>query len=457
MKKTVFLPAVATGLLVTSIVLTAGCGQAPSGESTGNTVQLEALKKENGSLKAKLANAQSRVDSLRAQLNSGDSTVADSSLSAPEIIKELTQIKMTSKDRRAVQRRINFLLESLVEQGEASVPHIREFLNKMEDIDFVVQRSEGEENERGRGGNSRERGRSRGGRTTLDFEQPPSMRIGLIDILVEIGGDRAEAALAEVLAKTARGFEVAYTTKKIRGWLGNEAYRDEALDAAHTLLNDPVDVPNPNNFDKSSKQYLFMVLEMYNDQTFVQSAQGMLINEDGGIDRTVLDYLDDVGKEQAMDAIYQAFNGGQVTDRGDLSNLARIGLKYTGANPQANQMFKDIMSSDEYDMRVKWSALREMDDADDTNTLQARLSLMQGIQASGDDATDKVVEMYTRQIEAKVNGEEFDMRKEMQGLGTDFWRNAFGRGENGDRGDRGSRDNNRGGNRRNQPTIVPAP
>jgi len=65
--------------------------------------------------------------------------------------------------------------------------------------------------------------------------------------------------------------------------------------------------------------------------------------------------------------------------------------------------------------------------------------------------------MYTRQIEAKVNGEEFDMRKEMQGLGTDFWRNAFGRGENGDRGDRGSRDNNRGGNRRNQPTIVPAP
>ena len=159
----------------------------------------------------------------------------------------------------------------------------------------------------------------------------------------------------------------------------------------------------------------------------------------------------------AMDAIYQAFNGGQVTDRGDLSNLARIGLKYTGANPQANQMFNDIMSSDEYDMRVKWSALREMDDADDTTTLQARLSLMQGIQASGDDATDKVVEMYTRQIEAKVNGEEFDMRKEMQGLGTDFWRNAFGRGENGDRGERGSRGNNRGENRRNQPTIVPAP
>ena len=158
-----------------------------------------------------------------------------------------------------------------------------------------------------------------------------------------------------------------------------------------------------------------------------------------------------------MDAIYQAFSSGNVTDRGDLGDLARAGLKYTGANPQANQMFKDIMSSDEYDVRVKWTALREMDDADDATTLQARLNLMQGIQASGDDATDKVVQMYTRQIEAKVNGEEFDMRKEMQSLGTDFWRNTFGRGESGDRGDRGSRGNNRGENRRNQPTIVPAP
>ena len=111
------------------------------------------------------------------------------------------------------------------------------------------------------------------------------------------------------------------------------------------------------------------------------------------------------------------------------------------------------MSSDEFDMRVKWTALREMDDADDATTLQARLSLMQGIEASGDDSTDKVVQMYTRQLEAKVNGEEFDMRKEMQSLGNDFWRNAFGRGDNRERGDRGDRESNR----RNQPTIVPAP
>ena len=446
MKTIAFLPTIATGALVASIALTTGCSQAPTGKSSGNADQLVALEKEISSLKTKLANAQSRIDGLRAQINSAGPAVADYGLSVPEILEELVEIKMTSENRRTVQRRINFLLESLVEQGQASVPHIREFLNKMEDIDFVVQRSDEEGRGRGRGG--------RGGRTSMSFEQAPSLRIGLIDILKEIGGSSAEAALGEILAKTARGFEVAYTAKTVRDMIGPDAFRDEALEAAHALLNDPVEVSNPNSYDRNAKRYLFSVLEMYNDQTFIQSAQGLLVREDGKIDDTVLDYLGDVGKEGAMDTIYQAFSSGQVTDRGDLADLARAGVKFTGSNPQANQMFKDIMSSDEYDMRVKWQALSEMDEAEDEATLQVRLNMMQELQASGDDSTDKVVQMYTRQIEAKINGEEFDMRKEMRSLGTDFWRNAFGRGES---GDRGSRDNNRGESRRNQPTIVPAP
>ena len=446
MKKIAYLPTIVTVALVASIALTTGCGQAPTGKSSENADQLAAFEKEISSLKTKLAKAQSRIDSLRAQINSAGPAVADYGLSVPEILEELMEIKMTSENRRAVQRRISFLLESLVEQGEASVPHIREFLNKMEDIDFVVQRSDEEGRGRGRDG--------RGGRASMSFDQAPSLRIGLIDILKDIGGSSAEAALGEILTKTARGFEVAYTAKTVRDMIGPDAFRDEALEAAHALLNDPVEVSNPNSYDRNAKRYLFSVLEMYNDQTFIQSAQGLLVREDGKIDDSVLDYLDDVGKERAMDAIYQAFSSGQVTDRGDLADLTRAGLKYTGSNPQANQMFKDIMSSDEYDMRVKWSALREMDDAEDDTTLQVRLNLMQGLQASGDDATDKVVQMYTRQMEAKINGEEFDMRKEMQSLGTDFWRNTFGRGESGARGSGG---NNRGENRRNQPTIVPAP
>jgi hypothetical protein len=460
MKTILFLTRAASGALAAVVILTIGCGQSPdSGESSANSADVEALRKENGSLKKQLADVRSRIDSLRAQLDGAGAPVADGGLSAEEIINELMDVKLTTKNRRAAERRVQFLFESLIQQGDAAVPHIRAFLNKMEDVEFTVQRSEEEEEGRGRGrGNDwteRLRGRARG--SSLDFEKPPSLRIGLMDALQEIGGSSAEAALGEVLSKTGRGFEVAYVAKAVRSMIGPDAFRDEAVAAAHELLSDPLEMPNPNSFDRNAKRYLYSVLEMYNDQTFIQSAQGLLVRDDGKIDDTVLDYLDDVGKEQAMDAIYQAFSSGNVTDRGDLGDLARAGLKYTGVNPQANQMFKDIMSSDEYDVRVKWTALREMDDADDATTLQARLNLMQGIQAQEDDATDKVVQMYTRQIEAKVNGEEFDMRKEMQSLGTDFWRNAFGRGENRDRGDRGSRGNNREENRRNQPTIVPAP
>ena len=69
-------------------------------------------------------------------------------------------------------------------------------------------------------------------RATLSFSQPPTLRVGLIDILAEIGGAHAEAAVAELLDTTARGFEIAYAAKTLQGWLGRDAYRDEALEVS---------------------------------------------------------------------------------------------------------------------------------------------------------------------------------------------------------------------------------
>ena len=438
---------------VSFLAIVVGCGQAPGSGNSDDAAKIDALEQQNEKLKASLAKAQKRIGDLLAD-RGGTTTVVQAGLSVPEILDELREIKMTSENKSSVQRRINFLLESLVEQGDASVPHIRDFLNEMEDVEFAVQRSSEEEGRsRGRSGRANEwmeRMRNRGrSSSSLSFEQPPSLRIALMDVLKEIGGSNAEATLGEVLSKTARGFEVAYAAKTVRSMIGDDAYRKEAIDAAHDLLSNPIEIPNPNTFDRNSKRYLFNVLEMYNDQTFIQTAQGMLVTDDGKIDNTVLDYLDDVGKEQSMDAIYQAFNSGKVTDRGDLEDLAEAGVKYAGSNPQANQMFNEIMSSDDTDMRVKWSVLREMDDSDDTAVLQSRLNLMSNIQPSENDAENKIMQMYTKEIEAKINGEEFDMRKEMQGLGGDFWRNAFGRGDR----DR-DRDRSRGEERRNQPTVI---
>ena len=266
MKTVPYLTKVASVTLTAAVILTVGCGQNPApGESSANSANAEALQKENASLKKQLANARSRIDSLSAQLNGAEAPVVDGGMSAEEIINELMDVKLTTKNRRATERRVQFLFESLMQQGDAAVPHIRAFLNKMEDVEFTVQRSEEEEEGRGRGrgGDWTERLRNRVRGSSLDFEQPPSLRIGLIDILKEIGGSSAEAALGEVLSKTARGFEVAYVAKAVRGLIGPDAFRDEALAAAHELLSDPVEVPNPSSFDRNAKRYLYSVLEMY--------------------------------------------------------------------------------------------------------------------------------------------------------------------------------------------------
>ena len=136
-------------------------------------------------------------------------------MSVPEILDELIEIKLGSKNRRRGQRRLSYLFESLALQGDAAVPLIREFLNKMEDVDFAVQR-EGESDEERNQRYSRFR-------ATLNFSQPPTLRIGLIDMLAEIGGDQAEATIGELLSTTGRGVEIAYAGKIIQSWLGKDA------------------------------------------------------------------------------------------------------------------------------------------------------------------------------------------------------------------------------------------
>ena len=435
-------------MISVSAVLFVGCGKAPSTDgSAANAIQAEALRKEVDSLKAKLANAQSRLESLREQINDGGVPLSNGGMSVPEILDELIEIKLSSKNRLRVQRRLSYLFESLALQGDAAVPLIREFLNKMEDVDFEVQR-EGESDE------ERSRRYSRF-RATLNFSQPPTLRIGLIDMLAEIGGDHAEATIAELLSSTGRGFEIAYAAKIIQGWLGKDAYRTEALAAAHELLLDPVEAVGGNHFDRLSKNYLFMVLDMYDDQTFIQSAQGMFINDDGRIDRTILDYYEDVGKVRALDAMVQAFRSGRVHED-DMDNLAEAASRYTGINPQADQLFRDIMTGDRYNMETKMDAIRSFTQSDGDastpgvpkNVLQARLNLVNTLQYDESDLMGKGMALLALQLESQISGERTDERK-MRDAASRLFRDMQKR----------ESEERRSGQRTpsRQPTVVPAP
>lgn len=450
MKTFSFLKAVYIGTIIAATILFVGCGKAPTDGSATEAGQVEALRKEAASLKSKLASAQSHIDSLRSELNSGDAQDVSGGLSTPDILDELMEIKLTSGNRQKIQRRINFLFESLSEKGETAVPHIRKFLNRMEDVDFAIPKSPKDES------NELEHWRTRMVHGPLDFEQPPSLRIGLIDILVEIGGTKAEEALAEVLSTTGRGFEIAYAAKQLQKWLGKDAYRDEALGAAHELLAEPINVANGNKFDAASRQYLFMVLEMYGDKAFVQTAQGQLINEEGRIDRSVLSYFENIGDGSAVDAVVQAMQSGQLRES-DMREMARVAVQGVGKNDvQADSLFQDIMTSDQYSLDVKMETIRSMDNAEDlTNmdkneqatVLQSRLALMDTIQLGDDDIMSWANEIYSGRVESKIQGRGFDDEKAYDSMHDNFRKiNEQARRE--------SRGGNSGAEVNNQPTII---
>ncbi len=406
------------------LFLLSACGQHPQKITSNRDSEIANLERQIELQKSRLAKAKSRIAELQIELGPDAELVVQGGYrSAPEIIEELMELKMTAA-RRVNQRRLGFLFESLAEQGDTAVPHIRDFLRKMEDVDFIIdQRSEKDIDK------EKEHWRSRMVNVPLEFEYPPSLRIGLIEILAEIGGPDAQDAIAEVLTSSGRGFEVAYSANKLRSMLGKDAYRDEALNVAHDLLTDPIDIVGGNKFDAASKQYLFAVLKMYGDKTFVQTAQAQLINEEGRIDRSVLSYFENIGGGRAIDAVVQAMQSGQLRET-DMREMARVAVQGVGQNNvQADSLFQDIMTSDQYSLDVKMETIRSMDNSEDlTNmdkseqaaVLQSRLDLMDRIQLGEDDIMSRANEIYSGRIEAKLENRGFDDERRYDAMHADF-------------------------------------
>ena len=130
MKTIPFINKLTNACSIALVTVAVGCGQAPNSQDSADASKMEALEKQNELLKASLKKRQEDLDEARAD-NLGSTTVVAAGPSADEILDELTNLKMTSTNKKAMQRRISFLLESLKERGDASVPVIRDYLNKM--------------------------------------------------------------------------------------------------------------------------------------------------------------------------------------------------------------------------------------------------------------------------------------------------------------------------------------
>jgi hypothetical protein len=412
--------------------------------------------------------------------------------SPSDILNDLLDVKLaTGAERNSGLRLIVYKLETLAQRSHPAVPAIRSFLGKNVDVDYSQQDNQtqndnqaqpdananndqntnnanGGNNRRanrgnnnngggfngGGGGGNNFRGGARRARNlqTLetDWVVPPSLRLGLVSTLKEIGGADAEQALAEMLSSTARGVEVAYLTVILEE-LAPGKYRDQAIAAAKDLLTNPPHLDSPDQLDDLSKSYLYGVLEFYKDASFAVNAQQMLVGADGRLDQDAMDYLSTVLKDQSVSALYAALKNPALTNQFDQMRLGRDILNYVGQNSQANQMFTDTLNNQDLDSRMKIMSVIGLagggfgggggNAPTDPQVINGRIALLNSIasQYANDPALSQAIALATQSLQSGQEIQPQDMRQIFQAAGG-------GGGNGGGRRNRGGGGGNGGDN-----------
>jgi len=124
-------------------------------------------------------------------------------------------------------------LRQLEQQGQLSIPAIREFLGKNLDINFDADAD----------------------RKLVGY---PSLRLALLDTLQKIGGPEAVATTAQVLQTTADSLELATATKYLEE-TEPDKYRQMAVNAAREALN----LAAEGKWDDRDVKPLFELLRKY--------------------------------------------------------------------------------------------------------------------------------------------------------------------------------------------------
>lgn len=318
-----------------------------------------------------------------------------------EILETLKTLRANSRDPRSI-RKVIYHLERLREIGPEALPSIRTFLARFEDVDYmgVRQESGGRQAEQTTENRDRRNGRSGddfrermrefrdGGRgdSRLTFVTPPSLRMGLFDVVQGIGGPAAEEILAEIMAETGRAVELAYISNLLEESAPRK-YALTAIAAAKDLLLDPPQLSGGGNrLDDNSKDYLYALLLKLGDRSFAADAQSMLITQNGQMDRRALDYLDEAMKDQAMPAIYAAFNDPRLTNQMDKAALMNIALKHTGLNQQANEMLNSVVGNESTPTALRAMAVASLTRNDPTpDEIRARLPVVEALRGSTTD------------------------------------------------------------------------
>ncbi|HOX58412.1 MAG TPA: hypothetical protein P5205_15220 [Candidatus Paceibacterota bacterium] len=280
-------------------------------------LQRAAWEAEKADLEAQVEAARVRNARLAAEASQPDAVplpASSAGLSPQELLKKLAALKPAPGPGHGhALRQALGLLEQLRQAGPAALPALREFLASGQDVPYEAT-----------GG----RGRRDLG-SLAEALAPPSLRLGLFDVLRQIGGANAEAILAEALARAGRGLEVAYLARLLEEMApGN--YKDAALARARSLLASGT---------ASEREFLFDMLRRFSDTAYVGTAQTQVVQSDGKVDRGALRYLQQTLGEQSVALAAQLYQDSRLAEPGSKEPLARLALTYVGVNDQAAGLF----------------------------------------------------------------------------------------------------------------------
>jgi hypothetical protein len=230
------------------------------------------------------------------------------------LLRQLANLKPAAGQGRAM-RKVIMLLEQLAQSGPVALPVVRDFLSSGEDVAYASSN----------GKNMRDI------KSLTDLLVPPTLRFGLFDVVKQIGGGEAEQVLVENLSSTKRGIEVAYLTQILEE-MSPGTYKNEILTAARNLL--------ASGGSGAERDYLFSVLQRFNDTSYVATAKENLVQPDGRIDRSALRYLQQTLGDQSVAVAAQMYQDNRLSEPGSKEPLARLALAYVGANEQAVELYQ---------------------------------------------------------------------------------------------------------------------
>ncbi len=349
-------------------------------------------QEEKQSLEASLAAAKNK----KARVEQVTTEVAVPVRRSPkEILENLLKLQPSGTTRIYTIRKIVHELEDLAEWKDQALPDIREFLAKNSDLDYSVTRERSDEGDR----RNFTPPWQRSGPST-EFTLPPSLRIGLFDVLKDIGTQAAEKLMSEVLGSSARAVEVAYLTRMLEEMAPGK-YREIALNAAKDLLRNPIAITSPNRLDEQAEAYLFGILELYNDQTFAEEAKKMLVSADGRLDRNAQQYLTKVMGENMVSTYYDLYKKDSITNNWDKMSVATKILDYVGPNQQANAFLSEVIGNTNLDSRMRSFAVMRLaggfggeDTPKDPNIVRQQIPVLENLKQTTTD--ERMLEVINR-------------------------------------------------------------